>query len=96
MQGIKYKRYTVTKNFVKGTNNAITIDVPWDKIVSIQGTLKYGTNLHTLPASPVGASGVYNSEMLAQLLITSSNIVQLWLSVAWNNATLSVVVGYTD
>ena len=96
MNGIKYKRSTVTKNFTKGTNNAIAIDIPWDKIVSIQGTLRYGANLHTLPASPVGGSGTYNDGMLAQLVITSSNMIQLWLTVAWTNTTLSVVVGYTD
>ena len=96
MNGIKYKRYTVTKNFAKGTNNAIAIDIPWDKIVSIQGTLRYGANLHALPASPVGGSGTYNEGMLAQLVITSSNMIQLWLTVAWTNTTLSVVVGYTD
>lgn len=96
MAGIKYKRYTVTRNFVKGTNSAVTIDIPWNKIVSIQGTLRYGANLHALPTSPVGGSGTYNDGMLAQLVITSSNVIQLWLTTAWNNATLSVVVGYMD
>ena len=96
MNGIKYKRYTVTKNFAKGTNDVIAIDIPWDKIVSIQGTLRYGANLHALPTSPVGGSGTYNEGMLAQLVITSSNMIQLWLTVAWTNTTLSVVVGYTD
>lgn len=96
MNGIKYKRYTVTKNFAKGINDVIAIDIPWDKIVSIQGTLRYGANLHALPTSPVGGSGTYNEGMLAQLVITSSNMIQLWLTVAWTNTTLSVVVGYTD
>lgn len=96
MNGIKYKRYTITKNFAKGTNDVIAIDIPWDKIVSIQGTLRYGANLHALPTSPVGGSGTYNEGMLAQLVITSSNMIQLWLTVAWTNTTLSVVIGYTD
>lgn len=96
MNGIKYKRYTVTKNFVKGTNDAITIDIPWSKIVSIQGTLRYGANLHALPTSPVGGSGTYNEGMLAQLVITSSNVVQLWVTTAWISTTLTVVVGYAD
>lgn len=96
MNGIKYKRYTVTKNFVKGTNDAITIDIPWSKIVSIQGTLRYGANLHALPTSPVGGSGTYNEGMLAQLVITSSNVIQLWVTTAWTSTTLTVVVGYTD
>ena len=96
MACIKHKKYTVTKNFVKGTNSAVTIDIPWNKIVSIHGTLRYGANLHALPTSPVGGSGTYNDGMLAQLVITSSNVIQLWLTTAWNNTTLSVVVGYTD
>ena len=96
MNGIKYKRYAVTKNFAKGTNDAITIDIPWSKIVSIQGTLRYGANLHALPTSPVGGSGTYNEGMLAQLVITSSNVIQLWVTTAWTSTTLTVVVGYTD
>lgn len=96
MNGIKYKRYAVTKNFAKGTNDAITIDIPWSKIVSIQGTLRYGVNLHALPTSPVGGSGTYNEGMLAQLVITSSNVIQLWVTTAWTSTTLTVVVGYTD
>lgn len=96
MNGIKYKRYAVTKNFAKGTNDAITIDIPWSKIVSIQGTLRYGANLHALPTSPVGGSGTYNEGMLAQLVITSSNVIQLWVTTAWISTTLTVVVGYTD
>ena len=90
------KRYAVTKNFAKGTNDAITIDIPWSKIVSIQGTLRYGANLHALPTSPVGGSGTYNEGMLAQLVITSSNVIQLWVTTAWTSTTLTVVVGYTD
>lgn len=97
LSNIKYKRFSVTKNFIKGANNAITISgVQWSKIVSVQGVLRYSNNLHVLPASPVGASGAYNEGMLAHLVITSGNIVQLWLNTAWNNATLSVVVGYID
>nr|DAJ09126.1 MAG TPA: hypothetical protein [Caudoviricetes sp.] len=89
LSNIKYKRFSVTKNFIKGANNAITIS-------GVQGVLRYSNNLHVLPASPVGASGAYNEGMLAHLVITSGNIVQLWLNTAWNNATLSVVVGYID
>ena len=97
LSNIKYKRFSVTKNFIKGANDAIVISgVRWSKIVSVQGTLRYSNNLHVLPTSPVGASGTYNEGMLAQLVITSSNIVQLWLNTAWNNATLSVVVGYIN
>lgn len=102
---IRYKTYKVTKNFVAGVNTVMSIgsnkvgdkEVP-KRIVSISGVLKYKNNYHCIPVSPVGGSGTYLAEMLAQLLVVSSdgltgNIV-LWLNTAWANSTLTVTIGY--
>lgn len=106
LQKIEYKTYTTTKNFVKGTNNVVKLGtklvgdvyIP-ENIVSMSGILRYNGNYHCIPVSPIGGSGKYLEEMLAQLLVASndnglSGYIQLWLATAWNDSTLKVTIGY--
>lgn len=99
MGGMKYKVYDIppnTRNWTKGFNSAMVIDVDYAKIKSIDAVLYSTAVAFALPLPPINTGGTYDVSFAVFMRITTDGALSIFCGGEWSGYGLHVVVGYVD
>lgn len=99
MAGIKYKTYDIaSRNWAKGSNVALELDIDASKIRSVDATLFNAQGVtYILPCVPLdNASGDYSLGYAVNVYVNAKNNLVFNFGGAWTGFGAHVTIGYVD